>query len=177
MMTQQPLNTRADTFKIVGRNDNVCWLQAIGCGVLAAVVTLGAGLASGGLFAIWAAVALAAALLVHSVSLTACRKVDLNGCTCIGQNRRCHWPTTGTPRDWLLCHTTQKLITRSRFPLQQAPQRLHSAVMVVLAVVPALLMVAGALSYNTHVLDKVGNVFTNPCPAGAGQGCRDSLCA
>jgi hypothetical protein len=45
----------------------VCTGWALAGGVLAGVLTLAAGLSSGGLFAIWAALAIAAALLVRKV--------------------------------------------------------------------------------------------------------------
>lgn len=40
---------------------------AAGCGALAGAITLGAGLASGGLFAIWGATALVAAIVTSQV--------------------------------------------------------------------------------------------------------------
>jgi hypothetical protein len=120
-------------------------------------MTLAAGLSSGGLFAIWAALAIAAALLVRKVRLCETPKLDDTHCP------MSHPVGVASPAFpcqtacvvfcayvvfWRLVLTTVVLLQVQ--PWAQAP--LAAA----LATPVSLLMINGALSYNTHVLDKAG---------------------
>ena len=136
-----------------------CTGWALAGGLLAGALTLAAGLSSGGLFAIWAALAIAAALLV--------RKVQPRSTT----EFICQPPFRSHPFDhavaaWqallrdavckalLFAYGVFSCLKPSVAGLLQVPVWAQAPLAAALATPVSLLMINGALSYNTHVLDK-----------------------